>query len=49
MYEEYGWTVIQEDNAPEHKKYAIACQLLNGVEILPWPPQLPDLNLIEAL
>lgn len=42
--EEYGWAVVQEDNAPGHKKHAIEYRQLNGMEALDWPAQSPDLN-----
>ena len=38
-----------EDGAPGHQKYAKRCRQINGVDSLPWPPQSPDLNLIEIL
>ena len=47
--ETYGWTRVVEDGAPGHQKYAIRCRRLNDVDTIPWPPQSPDLNLIEAL
>lgn len=47
--ERYGWTQVVEDGAPGHKRFAAACRERNEMEILPWPPQSPDLNLIEAL
>jgi len=47
--EVYGWSTVVEDGAPGHQKYAIQCRKLNNLETLPWPPQSPDLNLIEAL
>ena len=47
--EEYGWARVVEDNAPGHKKFAIASRIRNGVDSIDWPPQSPDLNLIEAL
>jgi hypothetical protein len=31
-----------------HKKYAKACRELNEMEVINWPHQSPDLNLIEA-
>jgi hypothetical protein len=47
--EEYGWVKVVEDGAPGHKKYAIQYRDLNELDIIPWPAQSPDLNLIEAL
>lgn len=47
--ETYGWTQVVEDGAPGHKGVANACRERNGVEVLEWSPQSPDLNLIEAL
>ncbi|RPA99617.1 hypothetical protein L873DRAFT_1843518 [Choiromyces venosus 120613-1] len=40
---------VVEDGAPGHQRFAKYCWAINQVEILPWPPQSPDLNLIEAL
>lgn len=42
--------VFQEDNAPVHTaKVARDFLKLKKVELLPWPPQSPDLNPIEEL
>ena len=38
-----------EDGAPGHQKFSKRCRQINQVEVLPWPPQSPDLNLIEAI
>lgn len=40
--------VLQQDNAPCHKAHMISA-LLRDVEVnvLDWPPQSPDLNIIE--
>ena len=38
-----------EHNAPGHKKFALTSLMRNGVDSIDWPPQSPDLNLIEAL
>jgi len=46
--EEYGWTKVVEDNSPGHQGYAKSYWALNGIDYIPWPPQSPDLNLIEA-
>jgi len=40
---------VVEDNAPGHKKFANISRIRNGVDTIEWPPQSPDLNLIEAL
>ncbi|RPA97389.1 hypothetical protein L873DRAFT_1640778, partial [Choiromyces venosus 120613-1] len=47
--EHYGWTQVVEDGAPGHQRFTKHCRAINQVKILPWPPQSPDLNLIEAL
>jgi len=47
--EQYGWTKIVEDNAPGHQALAKSYRTQNGMDNIPWPPQSPDLNLIEAL
>ncbi|KAF8533161.1 hypothetical protein BDD12DRAFT_762670, partial [Trichophaea hybrida] len=38
-----------EDGAPGHKKYATIYRNLNEMDVIMWPAQSPDLNLIEAL
>ena len=47
--EEYGWTVVVEDGVPGHEGYSKKYRELNGMDVIPWPAQSPDLNLIEAL
>lgn len=40
--------IFQQDNAPCHKSRMVMQFLIgSGVEILDWPPQSPDLNVIE--
>ncbi|PUU75144.1 hypothetical protein B9Z19DRAFT_996028, partial [Tuber borchii] len=38
-----------EDNAPGYKKFAVLSRRRNEVDTIDWPPQSPDLNLIEVL
>ena len=47
--EEYGRTVVVEDGVPGHKGHSKGYRELNGMGVIPWPPQSPDLNLIGAL
>jgi len=47
--EEYGWAIVQEDNAPGHKGYSNRYRALNGMETLEWPAQSPGLNPIESV
>jgi len=47
--EKYGWTIVQEDNTPGHKRHSNRHRELNGIEILEWPAQPPDLNPIESV
>ncbi|RPB06289.1 hypothetical protein P167DRAFT_593168, partial [Morchella conica CCBAS932] len=47
MCEKEGWTAVVEDNTPGHNKYASRCQEKNNLDSIDWPPQSPDLNLIE--
>lgn len=49
MCEKYGWAEVIEDGAPGHKGISRKCREINEVDANPWPPQSPDLNLIEAL
>lgn len=43
-----GNRIYQQDNAPAHKsRRAINCLEQHGVEVLPWPPYSPDMNIIE--
>jgi hypothetical protein len=46
---EYEWAKVVEDGAPEHKKHAISYRELNEMDVIEWPAQSPDLNLINAL
>jgi hypothetical protein len=47
-YEEYGWTIVQENNAPMHKKHSYSYRKLNGTEVLEWQADSPNLNPIET-
>lgn len=47
--EEYGWTQLVEDNALGHKGRENICRQINEMDVIPWPSQSPDFNLIEAL
>jgi hypothetical protein len=47
--EEYGWARVIEEGAQGHKKHAISYRKLNEMDVIGWPAQSPDLNLIEAL
>ncbi|KAI5842155.1 hypothetical protein DFP73DRAFT_480354, partial [Morchella snyderi] len=42
-------TYVVKDNAPGHKGVYNQCREVNEMEPVPWPPQSPDLNLIEGL
>jgi hypothetical protein len=46
--EEYGLTVVQEDNALGHMGYAVNCRICNKVSTLWWPPNSPDINPIKS-
>lgn len=42
--------ILQQDNAPCHKARTITKFLKDvGVTVLDWPPQSPDLNIIENI
>ena len=42
--------VFQHDNDPKHTSHLVKNYLQNQqIEVLPWPPQIPDLNPIENL
>ena len=42
--------VFQHDNDPKHTSHLVKNYLQNQqIEVLPWPPQSPDLNPIENL
>jgi len=41
-----GLLIVQEDNAPGQR--ANSYRELKGMETSEWPPESPDLNLIEA-
>jgi len=47
LFPTYEW-ILQQDNAPCHKG-RIPTKFLSGLNqaVLPWPPQSPDLNIIE--
>ena len=47
--EEHGWAVVVEDSALGHREHFNKYRELNGMDVLTWPEQSPDLNLIEAL
>jgi transposase len=51
MVRKYGPEVVmQEDNTPWHTAKILRRYLrLQGVSLLQWPPQSPDLSLIENL
>jgi transposase len=39
-----------QDNTPIHKAYKVTAFFAEmGIEVMPWPPYSPDLNLIENL
>lgn len=46
--EEYGWAKVVEDGTSGHQKHAKAYQKLNEMDVVDWPAQSLDLNLIEA-
>jgi transposase len=42
--------VFQQDNDPKHKSYhAMDWMIENGLNPMPWPPNSPDMNIIENL
>jgi len=47
LFPTYDW-ILQHDNAPCHK-VRVPTTFLNDLNqaVLPWPPQSPDLNVIE--
>ena len=48
-FESIDIPVVMEDNAPVHKKVCIPVRTELGMQILDWPPNSPDLNLIENI
>ena len=43
-----GELIYQQDNAPAHREKGVLEYFdSNGIELLNWPPQSPDLNIIE--
>lgn len=47
--ETYGWARVVGDNAPGHQGFSNFYRERNGVDGIDWPPQSPDLNLIEMV